>query len=85
MNVDNDFKVQAMLADMRSSTIPFSPHITRIAAEYISNMYDALIPDARCPCCDEVDACDDECTFSEDCPTDAERMEYVRDALRIPG
>ena len=70
----------------RSTLFPYTTLFrSQIAAEYISNMYDALILDARCPCCDEVDACDDECTFSEDCPTDAERMEYVRDALKVPA
>lgn len=81
--MNNEEKVQALLIDLQQ-LYRQNPRV-QIAAEYISNMYDALILDARCPCCDEVDACDDECTFSEDCPTDAERMEYVRDALRIPG
>ena len=84
MNVDNDFQVQTMLADMRTSTIPVSPRIVRIAAEYISSMYDFLVEEARCACCDEVDICSDECTFADDCPDEAERMEYVREVLRLP-
>lgn len=83
MSVENDYRVQALLADLRQSTV--STEAARIAAEYISNLYDELIVGARCICCDEVEECVDECTFAEDCPTDAERMEYVRDALRIPG
>ena len=80
--MDNEEKVQALLIDLRQ-LYRQNPRV-QIAAEYISNMYDALILDARCPCCDEVDACDDECTFSEDCPTDAERMEWVRGVLKVP-
>ena len=83
MSVENDYRVQALLADLRQPTV--STEAARIAAEYISNLYDALIHEALCLCCDEVDACHEECTFSEDCPSDAERMEYVRDALRVPG
>ena len=83
MSKSNEGKVQALLIALQQPTI--STDTACISAEYISNLYDALILDARCPCCDEVDACDDECTFSEDCPTDAERMEYVRDALKVPA
>lgn len=79
----NDYRVQSLLADLRQPTV--LSETARIAAEYISNLYDELIVDARCICCDEVDECVDECTFSEDCPDDFERMEYVRGALRIPG
>lgn len=83
MSVENDYRVQELLADLRQPTV--STESARIAAEYISNLYDVLIDEARCLCCDEVEACDDECTFSDDCPEEAERMAYIRDVLRAPG
>ena len=78
----NDYRVQSLLADLRQPTV--LSETARIAAEYISNLYDELIVGARCICCDEVEECVDECTFSEDCPSDAERMEYVRGVLKVP-
>ena len=82
MSKSNEGKVQALLIALQQPTV--SSETACIAAEYISNLYDALIHEALCPCCDEVDACDDECTFSEDRPSDAERVAYARDVLKVP-
>lgn len=37
--------------------------------------------DCHCPCCDEKRECVGDCTFADDCPTDADRMAQVRDVL----
>ena len=83
MSKSNEEKVQALLIALQQPTI--STDTACIAAKYISNLYDWLIHEALCPCCDEVDACDDECTLSEDCPSDAERVTYARDVLKVPA
>lgn len=31
-----------------------------------------------CPCCNEIETCLSDCTYAEDCPTDATDMEYLR-------
>ena len=36
-----------------------------------------------CPCCEGVNECEDGCTFSYDCPTEANRQEIAREALRL--
>ena len=79
----NDYRVQSLLADLRQPTV--LSETARIAAEYISNLYDELIVGARCICCDEVEECVDECTFSEDCPEEAVHMAYIRGVLKVPG
>lgn len=35
-----------------------------------------------CPCCGEQFACADDCTFSADCPDEANTMMCLRDAVR---
>ena len=79
----NEEKVQSLLIDLQQPTI--SAETARIAAEYISNLYDELIVGARCICCDEVEECVDECTFAEDCPEEAGHMAYIRGVLKVPG
>lgn len=32
-----------------------------------------------CPCCNETDTCHEECTFSEDCPVEAQALAARRD------
>ncbi len=32
----------------------------------------------ECPCCNGVDSCNKECTYSDDCPEEFARMEMVR-------
>ena len=54
--------------------------IERLRAE-VAQLREWLEADARCPCCDTVDACLDDCTFEADCPQDAERMAEVRALL----
>ncbi len=38
--------------------------------------------DAFCPCCQESEVCDPDCTFATDCPENWERMILAREALR---
>ena len=83
MSKGNEEKVQALLIALQQPTI--SAETARIAAEYISNLYDELIVGARCICCDEVEECVDECTFAEDCPEEAVHMAYIRGVLKVPG
>jgi hypothetical protein len=47
----------------------------------VAGLREWLEADARCPCCDTVDACLDDCTFATDCPQDAGRMAEVRALL----
>ena len=54
--------------------------IERLRAE-VAGLREWLEADARCPCCDTVDACLDDCTFATDCPQDAGRMAEVRALL----
>ncbi len=54
--------------------------IERLRAE-VAQLREWLEADARCPCCDTVDACLDDCTFATDCPQDAGRMAEVRALL----
>lgn len=54
--------------------------IERLQAE-VAGLREWLEADARCPCCDTVDACLDDCTFATDCPQDAGRMAEVRALL----
>lgn len=44
-------------------------------------MVDWLMVYAVCPCCEGIEACDDECTFADDCPESHERMIEVRKIL----
>lgn len=37
--------------------------------------------DIRCPCCQQIQTCSDDCTFSVDAPVEYERMEIARDFL----
>lgn len=37
--------------------------------------------DATCPCCGQIEKCEDECTFSEDAPGDFAEMMYAREVL----
>ena len=83
MSKSNEEKVHALLIALQKPTV--STEAARIAAEYISNLYDELIVGARCICCDEVDECVDECTFAEDCPEEAVHMAYIRGVLKVPG
>lgn len=43
---------------------------------------DALGDLLRCPCCDGVTACADDCTFAADCPNEANTLAVLRDAVR---
>lgn len=43
---------------------------------------DWLAGDANCPCCGQTVTCAPDCTFADDCPGDAERMQTVRDLLK---
>ena len=51
------------------------------AADTIERMAAWLEGDCECPCCMETRRCLDDCTFSQDAPDDAERMQLTRDAL----
>lgn len=53
----------------------------REAADALENIWNALGCETECPCCQRNDVCEDECTFIEDAPEDAERMDYMRRAL----
>jgi hypothetical protein len=58
----------------------FAPSFAQ-AADVIERMASFLEGDARCPCCDTLRECADDCTFSEDCPAEYERMTIARAAL----
>ena len=83
MDESNHDRVKALLADLRRSKV--NPGAASIAADYIHVLYDLLVAEARCACCEEDDICSDECTFTDDCPDEAERMEFVREMLRLPS
>lgn len=51
------------------------------AADVIERMTAWLEGDCDCPCCGELRACADGCTFATDCPHEADRMAGARQAL----
>ena len=53
----------------------------RCAIAERDRLRDALIIHCECPCCERRDCCDEECTFSEDCPTEYEFMTFMRELL----
>lgn len=55
------------------------------AAVELQDLRDWLEGDALCPCCQQVTACLDGCTFGEDDPNGAARMEEVRIVLWGPN
>ena len=60
------------------STLPERVRAMRIALE---RMQEWIEGDCTCPCCAGVQECVDGCTFAEDCPSDANRMESARAVL----
>ena len=82
MSESNHDRVQALVAALREN--PVAADTARIAAEYISKMYDGFVADSVCVCCEEDDICDDECTSADDCPGDTYRLEFARELLRLP-
>ncbi len=47
----------------------------------IERMTALLVLDAVCPCCEELRACIEDCTFASDAPNEHERMVDARSAL----
>jgi len=39
---------------------------------------------ARCPCCDNAERCEDDCTLAADCPAEWQLMVAARTALGVP-
>lgn len=58
----------------------------RAAVESLGAERDALKDyveyDANCPCCSEMVACLDGCTFHNDCPNESAEMDAARAALK---
>jgi hypothetical protein len=48
----------------------------------ISYLEASFEPDAQCPCCRRDNECEDDCTYRENDPDGAERMDFVRAVLR---
>lgn len=53
----------------------------REAAETIERLSEFAMADAVCPCCEADDSCNVGCTFANDCPGGADRMDSARMAL----
>jgi hypothetical protein len=53
----------------------------REAAETVERLSEFAMADAVCPCCEASDSCEVGCTFSIDCPGEADRMDSARMAL----
>jgi hypothetical protein len=53
------------------------------AAAYIERLRDYVRTDARCPCCDTTERCEDDCTFASDCPVQWQRMVAARQTLGV--
>ena len=81
MSGSNHDRVQALVAALREN--PVAADTARVAADYISYIYDGFVAEAMCDCCEEDDICSAECELADDCPGKAERMEYVRDLLKL--
>lgn len=47
----------------------------------IDRLREWIACDIRCPCCQQIQTCSDDCTFSVDAPVEYERMEIARDFL----
>jgi hypothetical protein len=60
---------------------------TRVAAleEERERLRAYVLSDAECPCCEETEACFDDCTFRADCPDGWERMVAARETLSQPA
>ena len=52
-----------------------------LAAE-LRALREYALMDANCPCCQQTETCEDECTFKDDCPDDYPRLEAARNALQ---
>lgn len=51
------------------------------ALREIDRLREWIACDIRCPCCQQIQTCSDDCTFSVDAPVEYERMEIARDFL----
>lgn len=54
--------------------------VERLRAE-VERLRSWIEGDCICPCCQETRACLEGCTFAEDCPNEAERMNEARAVL----
>ena len=54
---------------------------TIAALERLERVLDAHMPDAHCPCCNEIETCAPDCTFAADCPGEAATMQRIRELL----
>ena len=75
-----------LVARLRTAALPGTNRhaLDCEAADAIERMAAWLEGDCECPCCMETRQCLDDCTFSEDAPDDAERMQFTREALYGP-
>ena len=63
-------------------TRPFTiKHVPALLAE-VRALREYALMDANCPCCQQTETCEDECTFKDDCPDDYPRLEAARNALQ---
>jgi hypothetical protein len=53
----------------------------RRAAGRILALERYVIEECLCPCCEQTDVCLGGCTFADDCPDEAEAMEYARSVM----
>lgn len=56
----------------------------RRAAAHIETLEEYVSSDCFCPCCEGVTDCNDDCTYEDDCPTDAQAMYYAREVMKEP-
>ncbi len=54
----------------------------RRAANHIEALLEYISDDCFCPCCEGVTDCNDDCTYEDDSPTDAQAMYYAREVMR---
>lgn len=55
--------------------------VSKLQAE-IERLREYIAYDANCPCCNQNEECEEGCTFKDDCPDGAEKMEMARKILR---
>lgn len=69
----------------RNKALPISDAcgLLEEAASALQAVFDVLDCEAVCLCCGGEDICEDECSFSEDCPDEYCEMELAREILRV--
>jgi len=81
MTTDEIMRLAEALADTTSECDRAGAAVDTLVAERDALMEFAQY-EAQCPCCSEIIKCVRGCTFHNDCPNEADRMDAARAALK---